>query len=60
MKLVSLSSVIELLNSEDLVKLFNKEELEYLKQYSLSNSFQDGSELDALKSTKLYLKVFNS
>lgn len=58
MKIASLESVLELLNSDLIINLFNKDDLTYLKNYRLTNGFEKGYEEDKLKSTKLYKLVF--
>jgi hypothetical protein len=58
MKIVSIDSVIQLLNSDEIIALFDKDDLTYLKNYRLTNGFEKGYEEDKLKSTKLYKLVF--
>jgi len=58
MKIVSLDSVIELLNSEEIINLFDADDYTYLKNYRLTNGFEKGYEEDKLKTTKLYKLVF--
>lgn len=58
MKIVSLDSVIELFNSDEIISLFTKENLVYFKNYRLTNSFERGLEEDKIKATKLFKLVF--
>lgn len=59
MKIVSLDSVITLLNSDEIIALFDKDDYTYFKNYKLTNGFDQGYEINKLKTTKLYKLVFN-
>jgi hypothetical protein len=59
MKIVSLDSVVELFNSSEIISIFNnKADLEYFKNYRLTNGFERGYEEDKIKETELYKLVF--
>jgi hypothetical protein len=59
MKIVSLDSVVEVFNSDEIISIFNnKTDLEYFKNYRLTNAFERGYEEDKIKETELYKLVF--
>lgn len=60
MKIVSLDAVVELFNSDKIISIFNNaEDLEYFRNYRLTNSFAQGYEEGKIKETQLYKLVFD-
>lgn len=58
MKTVSLSSVLELFNSKEILDIFDKEDYKYLKNNLLASSFEKGYEESKIKETELYKLAF--
>lgn len=58
MKIVSLDSVLDLLNSDEIIVLFNKSDSSIFKNNTFTNGFEKGYEENKLKDTKFYKLVF--
>jgi hypothetical protein len=60
MKIISLDAVVDLFNSDEIISLFNNpNDLEYFRNYRLTNSFEQGYEEGKIKETQLYNLVFD-
>lgn len=59
MKVISLNSVIDFLNSKDIISIFNNKEKKILKKSYFFSNFEKGNEENKLKETELYKIIFN-